>query len=92
MTSLLRNLLRLIDMIPIGYGVGLVVMFFTGTRRVGDLVAGTVVISERGRGTHIVTLLREAGILLTLEEGRGRRPGIYAFRELLNVAEGVEVF
>ena len=66
-TSLLRNVLRLIDMIPIGYGVGLVVMFFTGTRRVGDLVAGTVVISERGRGTHIVTLLREAAGDLALE-------------------------
>ncbi len=66
-TSLLRNLLRLIDMIPIGYGVGLVVMFFTGTRRVGDLVAGTVVISERGRGTHIVTLLREAAGDLALQ-------------------------
>jgi len=42
--------------------------------------------------SRILALLREAGILLTLEEGRGRRPGIYAFRELLNVAEGVEVF
>ena len=42
--------------------------------------------------SRILSLLREAGILLTLEEGRGRRPGIYAFRELLNVAEGVEVF
>jgi Fic family protein len=42
--------------------------------------------------SRILTLLREAGILLTLEEGRGRRPGIYAFRELLNVAEGGDVF
>jgi Fic family protein len=30
---------------------------------------------------RILTLLRDAGILLTLEEGRGRRAGIYAFRE-----------
>jgi len=42
--------------------------------------------------SRILALLRDAGILLTLEEGRGRRPGIYAFRELLNVAEGSEVF
>ena len=42
--------------------------------------------------SRILGLLREAGILLTLEEGRGRRAGIYAFRELLNVAEGHEVF
>jgi Fic family protein len=41
---------------------------------------------------RILTILRDAGILLTLEEGRGRRAGIYAFRELLNVAEGSEVF
>jgi Fic family protein len=42
--------------------------------------------------SRILALLRDAGILLTLEEGRGRRAGIYAFRELLNVAEGGEVF
>lgn len=42
--------------------------------------------------SRILALLRDRGILLTLEEGRGRRPGIYAFRELLNVAEGKDVF
>jgi uncharacterized membrane protein SpoIIM required for sporulation/uncharacterized RDD family membrane protein YckC len=52
-TSLLRNLLRLVDMLPIGYGVGTVVLFFTGTRRFGDLVAGTVVVHERARGRHV---------------------------------------
>lgn len=41
---------------------------------------------------RILGLLREQGILLTIEEGRGRRPGIYAFKELLNVAEGSQVF
>ncbi len=40
---------------------------------------------------RILILLRDEGILLPLQEGRGRRPGIYAFRELLNVAEGNEV-
>jgi uncharacterized membrane protein SpoIIM required for sporulation/uncharacterized RDD family membrane protein YckC len=52
LTSLLRNLLRLVDILPVGYGVGTVVLFFTGSRRFGDLVAGTVVISERARGPH----------------------------------------
>ncbi len=42
--------------------------------------------------SRILALLRDAGILITLEEGRGRRAGIYAFKELLNVAEGREVF
>ncbi len=59
-TSLLRNLLRLVDMIPVGYGVGLIVLFFSGTRRIGDFVAGTVVISERARGPHPVAQLQTA--------------------------------
>ena len=42
--------------------------------------------------SRILAVLRDAGILITLEEGRGRRAGIYAFKELLNVAEGREVF
>ena len=41
---------------------------------------------------RILTLLRDKGILLTLVEGRGRRPGIFMFRELLNIAEGDDVF
>lgn len=41
---------------------------------------------------RILTHLRDEGLLLTMQEGRGRRPGIYAFRELLNIAEGNEVF
>jgi uncharacterized membrane protein SpoIIM required for sporulation/uncharacterized RDD family membrane protein YckC len=51
-TSLLRNVLRLVDVLPVGYGVGTVVLFFTGTRRFGDLVAGTVVVSERAHAQH----------------------------------------
>ena len=41
---------------------------------------------------RILTLLRNDGLLHAIREGRGRRPGIYAFRELLNIAEGTEVF
>ncbi len=41
---------------------------------------------------RILTLLRETGILFTVREGRGRRPGLYAFRELLNITEGKAVF
>lgn len=37
---------------------------------------------------RILAMLREDGLLHPLREGRGRRSGIYAFRELLNVAEG----
>lgn len=37
---------------------------------------------------RILNLLREGGLLATLREGRGRRYGVYAFRELLSLAEG----
>ncbi len=46
----------------------------------------------RPTANRILTVLREAGVLATLRDGRGRRPGIYAFRDLLNVAEGADVF
>ena len=42
--------------------------------------------------SRILSLLRDAGILLLIQEGKGRRAGIYVFRELLNIAEGIEVF
>lgn len=41
---------------------------------------------------RILSLLRSEGLLLTIREGKGRRPGIFAFRELLNIAEGNIVF
>jgi Fic family protein len=36
--------------------------------------------------------LRDNGFLRVLREPRGRRPAVFAFRELLNVAEGSDVF
>ena len=45
--TLARNLLRLIDFLPLLYGVGVVSMFLSGqSRRVGDTVAGTLVSRE----------------------------------------------
>lgn len=45
---LARNLLRLVDLMPGGYGLAVVVMFVNSkAQRVGDLVAGTVVVKER---------------------------------------------
>lgn len=44
----LRNLLRGADFLPAGYGVGVAVMTVDPSlRRLGDLVAGTVVVDER---------------------------------------------
>jgi hypothetical protein len=45
---LIRNLVRLFDFLPLGYGVGLLVMFSTKhTQRLGDLAARTIVVYER---------------------------------------------
>jgi len=40
---------------------------------------------------RILSLLRENKLLFTLREGKGRRPGVYAFLELLGIAEGKKV-
>jgi uncharacterized RDD family membrane protein YckC len=49
--SLLRNLLRAADFVPNLYLVGLFVMCSDRKfRRLGDIIAGTMVISERGEG------------------------------------------
>jgi uncharacterized RDD family membrane protein YckC len=45
--SILRNLLRAADFLPLGYAIGLLVMGRDPRfRRLGDLVAGTMVVSE----------------------------------------------
>ncbi len=45
MASITRNLLRTVDMLPFGYALGLVSSLFDPHgRRLGDLVAGTVVV------------------------------------------------
>jgi len=41
---------------------------------------------------RILGLLRDELLLYALRPGKGRRPGIYVFRELMNIAEGNEIF
>ena len=46
--SIVRNLVRLIDFLPIFYGLGVIVMFVnTQSRRLGDLAAGTLVVRDQ---------------------------------------------
>jgi uncharacterized RDD family membrane protein YckC len=46
--SLVRNLLRLVDSLPSGYMLGIIVMLATArSQRLGDLAAGTIVVRER---------------------------------------------
>ncbi|WP_409274941.1 RDD family protein [Neobacillus sp. SCS-31] len=48
LSSLIRNLIRIIDMLPAFYFIGIVMIFFHKQhKRLGDLVAGTIVIHER---------------------------------------------
>jgi uncharacterized RDD family membrane protein YckC len=49
--SLVRNLVRTVDFLPVAYGVGVVTMFINSqSRRLGDLAAGTVVVYDRQTG------------------------------------------
>lgn len=48
LSSVIRNLVRVIDFLPFCYGVGLLVMFVDHrARRLGDYAAGTLVVKER---------------------------------------------
>jgi uncharacterized RDD family membrane protein YckC len=52
--SIVRNLIRLIDFLPVYYGIGVVTMFINRqSRRLGDLAAGTLVVRE---GTGAISL------------------------------------
>jgi uncharacterized RDD family membrane protein YckC len=46
--SLIRNLVRIIDLLPAAYGIGVITMFLDKqSRRLGDLAAGTLVVHDR---------------------------------------------
>src|SRR6266849_4208547 len=43
----IRTVLRIVDFLPYGYGVGLIVLFANGRgKRLGDLAAGTIVVKD----------------------------------------------
>ena len=55
MASVIRNVLRVIDLLPGTYLVGGVAIFATArNQRVGDMAAGTIVIHRARAGTHLV--------------------------------------
>lgn len=50
-SAIVRNVLRAVDFLPVGYMVGLVTMVVAGAgRRLGDLAAGTLVVHTERRG------------------------------------------
>lgn len=51
--SIVRNLIRIVDFLPLYYGIGVIVMFVSQrAQRLGDLAASTLVVYDRG----VVTL------------------------------------
>ena len=47
--SIIRNLVRFIDFLPFGYGIGVIAMFVNDqARRLGDLAAGSLVVHDGG--------------------------------------------
>jgi uncharacterized RDD family membrane protein YckC len=60
--SAIRNLVRLVDFLPLFYGIGVVAMFCDRrARRLGDLAAGVLVVRERGDVTLESLTARSAG-------------------------------
>ncbi|WP_456273167.1 RDD family protein [Bacillus sp. AK031] len=50
LSSFIRNLVRIIDMLPAYYFVGMLMVFFHSKhKRLGDITAGTIVVHERGK-------------------------------------------
>ncbi len=48
LSSFIRNFLRIIDMLPANYFLGMIMVYFHSKhKRLGDLVAGTIVVHER---------------------------------------------
>jgi len=61
---------RLVDFMPVFYGIGLVVLFAQGKgKRLGDIAAGTVVVKDRGR-VRLTDLARRAAADITPGSGQ----------------------
>ncbi|MGI8607873.1 MAG: RDD family protein [Candidatus Dormibacteria bacterium] len=75
--ALTRNLVRNLDFLPIGYGVGLIALFAHGHgKRLGDLAADTVVVRERSSLTlaRLVTMAQRTLEITPADSGAARVP------------------
>ncbi len=58
-SSIVRNIVRIADIMPGAYGVGLISLFFNSqNKRLGDIAAGTVVIKDRASGDVLTTFVQ----------------------------------
>ncbi|HMA36591.1 MAG TPA: RDD family protein [Chloroflexia bacterium] len=68
--ALIRNLIRILDFLPLAYGFGVVTMFVNGrARRLGDFAAGTLVVRE-GSAVTLPQLLARTSLTATAPAGR----------------------
>lgn len=79
--SLARNLLRTADFLPFGYAAGIVSMLLHGEfRRLGDIVAGTLVVYRRH--ADVIPLIAEAEpVVPRLPLDRATQRALFAFAE-----------
>ncbi|HEY2593531.1 MAG TPA: RDD family protein [Chloroflexota bacterium] len=69
--SVTRNLVRIVDWLPVGYGVGVLVMLLNPrARRLGDFAGGTLVVRE-GRQRTLSTLSTVASPAPSADDARG---------------------
>jgi uncharacterized RDD family membrane protein YckC len=60
--AIIRNLVRIVDFLPLFYGIGMIALFANGKgKRLGDLAAGTVVVREHD-SVRLIDLERHAGL------------------------------
>jgi len=58
--------------------------------RTPDFIAKTKINAPTAR--RIISIMKDKGLLRMLHKARGRSPGIYGFRDLLNIVEGQDIF
>jgi uncharacterized RDD family membrane protein YckC len=91
--ALIRNLVRVVDFLPLAYGVGVLTMFVNGrARRLGDFAAGTLVVHEGGavsldqlltRTTVAATAPPDSPLAADLDMRRLTAADLYLAREVL---------
>ncbi|PWU67984.1 RDD family protein [Gracilibacillus dipsosauri] len=60
LSSIIRNFLRVVDMLPFGYLVGMIMIFsHQKHKRLGDLTAGTIVVHERANKSNRLSPLEK---------------------------------
>ena len=60
--------------------------------KIGNFASVTHNACDEPTARRLLRSLKEEGVLRELRPASGRRPALFGFRELVNIAEGDEVF